>query len=96
MSEYMDSLLQKMMQAGWVEKSFAKDVAEGQQQRGIQWTKDGRAKLCLINTLILEVESMGGLTQNELIALRELARLHPPIKFKNPGDSPPSPRSRLS
>jgi hypothetical protein len=89
--DYMQSVIEKMMRAGWAEKTITQDQSSGNQFRGISWTKDGVVKLTTINVLILEIESISGrLSQNELIALRELARLHPPPSFR-PSTPPPQP-----
>ena len=85
----MQSLLDKMMLAGWASASSFQDKGEGHGVGGIQWTKDGIARLAFIAACIAEIEQKAGpITDAEMPYLRYWAQL---IAIKNP--SPQLPRS---
>jgi hypothetical protein len=73
---HLNSFLDKLVLAGWIEAFAQKDRQAGNMQMGIKFTPEGGAKLQAISLLIAEIESKGGsISNDEMPYLKAVAQL---------------------
>ena len=74
--DYMSTMLDKLVLAGWVEGTVLKDQAEGSKQVSIKWTANGHQKMMLLLMLVSEIERASSQISNEeMPLLKGLAQL---------------------
>ena len=79
--EPFDSLLKKLMTAGWVAQIGSINKKDGTNLKGIAWTEEGLTATSAISILIEDLERRSTkLTRVELLLLHEIIRKQQPFR----------------
>ncbi len=74
---HMNSMLDKLVLAGWIEGVAQKDRPQGGMEMGVKFTSLGRMNLGMIYSLVRQIESAAGseITHDEMPYLKAIAQL---------------------
>ena len=90
--QFRDSLFERLSEAGWLDRSWAKQVKPNLVQTKVIYTPDGLAKMRVLYTLLNELGFHGHYRPGELMALIQLNRAcvnENGTANKPPSDLPP-------